>query len=292
MPLIDSTPPVVSEQDVREPTMLARLLRRFSEFLGRVTDRLENLEKAPRAISISEIRNALQSNGAAPLNLTNLVGITAQPQPSGVVVYSTLPTGPILQSLNDKQLILVTGTPNSLYYIQGGNPNVPVLITSSASTFTALTNAINTFSVDQIFSSTISKSGGFGSLYQEGSWSEEITLSTVGTTTNSTTDLPASSIILGVTIRITTTVTGGGVTGFNVGDPTTAARFFANFNPLTAGTASPNALQMWQGGVATDAAGPVQYTAAKLRITTIGGTPTAGKVRVVVYYRQFTAPTS
>jgi hypothetical protein len=292
MALIDNTPPVVSEQDVREPTMLARLLRRFSEFMGRLGNRIDNLEKVPVALPIGDIRNALQSNGIAPLNLTNLIGITAQPQPSGVVVYSALPTGPVLQSLSDKQLILVAGTPNSLYYIQGGNPNVPVLITSSASSFTALTNVTNTFSVDQIFSSTISKTGGFGSLFQFGSWNEEITLSTVGTTTNSATDLPSSSLILGVTIRVTTTIAGGGVTGFDVGDPTTAKRFFSNFTPLTAGTSSPNALQMWQGGVATDAAGPVQYTTAKLRITALGGTPTAGKVRVVVYYIQFTAPTS
>lgn len=44
--------------------------------------------------------------------------------------------------------------------------------------------------------------------------------------------------------------------------------------------------------VATGDLGPVQTSAAKLRITCAGSNPGAGKIRVTVFYRQFVSPTS
>lgn len=128
-----------------------------------------------------------------------------------------------------------------------------------------------------------------GGYWERGYLSEDITLSTGGATTDSTANLlPANAIIEAVTARVTTTITTA--TDWALGDATTAARFLTAVATLTAGTTAVG-LNHQKGGVATDAAGPTQTAAAKVRITTTG-TPGAGKVRVSVFYRTFIAPTS
>jgi hypothetical protein len=132
-----------------------------------------------------------------------------------------------------------------------------------------------------------------GSQLITGQVSENITLSTSGATTDSTIDLPANSIILSVTARITTTIAGVDSTTLSIGDPTTAARF-GTTGTLTAGTTVVG-LNHQQGSVSTDATGPVQTSAAKVRLTLSGGadnTPSAGAVRITIHYMQFIAPTS
>jgi hypothetical protein len=118
---------------------------------------------------------------------------------------------------------------------------------------------------------------------------ESITLSTGGTTTNSSANLlPANSLILHVAARVTTTITTA--TDWSVGDGTTAARFSSANSTLTAGTTSVG-LNHWKGNVSTEATGPTQTSAATLRITTTG-TPGAGVIRVIVWSIPITAPTS
>jgi hypothetical protein len=119
--------------------------------------------------------------------------------------------------------------------------------------------------------------------------SESITLSTSGATTDSTADLlPANALILSVTARITTTIETA--TDWKLGDAATADRFTSANATLAAGTTAVG-LRHMQGGVAADAAGPVQTAAAKLRVT-MTGTPTAGVIRVTVVYLDTTPPTS
>lgn len=131
--------------------------------------------------------------------------------------------------------------------------------------------------------------GANGQLMQIESASELITLSTSGTTTDSATNLlPAGAILLAVTARVTTTITTA--TDWKLGDSTTAGRFCGAQTGLTAGTTVVG-LSHQQGSIATDAAGPVQSAAAKLRITTTG-TPGAGAIRVTVYYIVLTPSTS
>lgn len=137
--------------------------------------------------------------------------------------------------------------------------------------------------------STAATSGGNGSTWTQSFAAESITLSTAGTTTDSTANLlPANSLIKAVTCRVTTTI--GTATDWAVGDPTTATRFSSANSTLTAGTTSVG-LNHMRGSVTTDAAGPTQTAAAKLRITTTG-TPSAGVIRCVVYFETFVAPTS
>jgi hypothetical protein len=128
-----------------------------------------------------------------------------------------------------------------------------------------------------------------GGYWERGYLSEAITLSTSGTTTDSSANLlPANSIIEAVTARITTAITTA--TDWSVGDATTAARFSSANATLTSGTTSVG-VNHQKGAVSTDAAGPTQTAAAKVRITTTG-TPGAGAIRVTVFYRSFVAPTS
>ena len=128
-----------------------------------------------------------------------------------------------------------------------------------------------------------------GGYWQRGYLSENLTLSTGGTTTDTSANLlPANAIIEAVTARITTTITTA--TDWSVGDATTAARFSSANATLTSGTTSVG-LNHRKGGVATDAAGPTQTSAAAVRIT-MTGTPGAGAIRITVFYSQFIAPTS
>lgn len=120
--------------------------------------------------------------------------------------------------------------------------------------------------------------------------SESITLATGGLTTDSTADLlPANSLILAVTARVTTTITT--TTDWALGDATTATRFSDASATLTAGTTVVG-VNHQKGGVSTDATGQTQTAAAKLRITCSGANPGAGVVRVTVTYLELTAPTS
>lgn len=125
-----------------------------------------------------------------------------------------------------------------------------------------------------------------GAVWTRGVASELITLSTAGTTTDSSANLlPANSIIESVVARVTTTITTA--TDWKLGDATTPGRFTAANSTLTAGTTDVGLVHVDQAG----AAGPRQTTAAKVRVTTTG-TPGAGVIRVTVFYRQFTPPAS
>jgi parallel beta-helix repeat protein len=137
--------------------------------------------------------------------------------------------------------------------------------------------------------SVIVESAANGAQWISGSATELLTLSTSGTTTDTTANLlPANSIIESVTTDVTTTITTA--VSFSVGDPTTAARFSASAGGMTA-TSTRVGIDHWSGAVSTLATGPSQAAAAKVRITT-NANPGAGVVRITVFYRQFVAPTS
>jgi len=122
-----------------------------------------------------------------------------------------------------------------------------------------------------------------------GQASELLTLSTSGTTTDTSANLlPANAIIDAVVARVTTTITVA--TNWKLGDATQAGRFTAVQTGLTAGTTVVGLLHA-DPTVATANLGPVQAAAAKIRVTTTG-TPSAGQIRVTVFYRQFVPPGS
>lgn len=125
-----------------------------------------------------------------------------------------------------------------------------------------------------------------GARWIHGQSSELLTLSTSGTTTNTSANLlPSNSIIEAVVARVTTTI--GTATDWRLGDSTTAGRFTAANTNLTAGTTDVGLVHVDVAG----AAGPRQTSAATVRVTTTG-IPSAGAIRITVFYRQFIAPTN
>lgn len=124
---------------------------------------------------------------------------------------------------------------------------------------------------------------------------EEITLDTGALFTESVGDLlpggpvigSGGALILGVTVLILTAITGA-MSVWSCGDAISSARFIPD-------TATGEASRLWvggqqlKGGVATDALGPWQASAAKVRITG-DGLPATGVVVVTVFALVFTAP--
>lgn len=98
--------------------------------------------------------------------------------------------------------------------------------------------------------------------------------------------IPAGAMVIGVSTRILTTISGGGATGYQVGDGIDVDRWGVRSSLVV--------------GQITD---PRDFTtnvlifnntasAADVVLTGEGGTPTAGTVRIVVTYMSLTAPTS
>ncbi|KKL93089.1 hypothetical protein LCGC14_1878160, partial [marine sediment metagenome] len=122
-----------------------------------------------------------------------------------------------------------------------------------------------------------------------GQISEEITLSTGGTTTDSVANLLiVNCIIEAVIAYVTETITTA--TDWALGDASQAARFLAASTLLAAGSRVVGMAHR-DPTVASADLGPVQSASAKLRITTTG-TPGAGKIRITVFYSNFVAPAS
>jgi hypothetical protein len=130
-----------------------------------------------------------------------------------------------------------------------------------------------------------SASGTNGSTWSLGRATELLTLSTSGTTTDTSANLlPANSIIESVVARVTTTITTA--TDWKLGDATIAGRFTAADSTMTVGETQVGLVHIDQVGTS----GPRQTAAAKVRVTTTG-TPGAGVIRITVYYRNLVAPT-
>jgi hypothetical protein len=125
-----------------------------------------------------------------------------------------------------------------------------------------------------------------GAQWISGQNSELLTLSTVGTTTDTAGFLlPANAIISSVVVRVNAAITVA--TAFTVGDATIAGRFLAAGTGLTIGSQGVGLVHVDQAGTS----GPRQTNASKVRITTTG-TPGAGQIRITVFYEQYVAPTS
>lgn len=111
-----------------------------------------------------------------------------------------------------------------------------------------------------------------------------VTLSTTATTTavGTATFIPPLSIVLGVTGRVTTAITGS-CTGWEIGDTTTAARFTANNTGLTLGTTASDTGAFLTTGIASATTGLYSAAGEALQITCAGGDPTAGAIRVSAF---------
>jgi hypothetical protein len=106
-----------------------------------------------------------------------------------------------------------------------------------------------------------------------------------GATATATNLIPAGSIVIGVTIRVTTTITSGdGATAFDIGDGTDDDRWGTGI-ALASGTATT-------GADFTITSVPIYSAATSVVLTATGGTFSAGAVRVTLHYLSLTAATS
>jgi hypothetical protein len=111
------------------------------------------------------------------------------------------------------------------------------------------------------------------------------TLTADGSPSKTTSGLiPDGAILLAVTTRISTTLSGGGVTGYNVGDGTDADMYGVEASTAAGGTTDNSD---WTA----DGSG-VKLAAGEVTITWTGGSATAGVVRVTAHYMTVGAPTS
>lgn len=117
----------ISQKDVETPALLVRLFRRIADALHRVGDRFNQIEKSistSKFLSLPEIEKALEFGGSNQLNVANLSGILAQPQPATLTKFTATPSQSIIQTLKDNQLVLITTTPAKLQYVSSGNPTL------------------------------------------------------------------------------------------------------------------------------------------------------------------------
>lgn len=132
---------------------------------------------------------------------------------------------------------------------------------------------------------------GNGGYWERGYTTELIALETAGSggieTLSAANLLPANAIIEAVTARITTTIVGP--TDWSLGDETAATRFADASVTLTAGTTVVGLNHVDQVN-SSPVLGAKQTVAGKIAITT-SSSPSAGVVRVTVYYSRFVAPT-
>jgi hypothetical protein len=291
--------------DIRDDQKLLRVLRELEQ---RVTtlqnDRLntpivaESVTPTLLAKLTAYAARNVQAGGQYPINLSSLHGVGADPQLAAPVILAgttTPTTSAATYALNTLGVLPANGSnPDTFWRVvgssAGGTHSWSQIATSPSNMVTTDTTqsitGAKTFLAPFTFDFTRGMLGSIGTV------NELVTLSTVGATTDTAlaSFLPALSLILTIGIYIDTTITGP-TASLNFGDPTTAARFFTGFAPLTAGTASVG-LEQWDGSEVTLAGGPTQYANAKGRITAVGGTPTAGKVRLTSTYLRFVPPTS
>jgi hypothetical protein len=107
---------------------------------------------------------------------------------------------------------------------------------------------------------------------------ELLTLS--GASVNSANQIPIGAIVLGVSTRVVTAVTGAGVTGFNVGEAGIATEFGSNLG-LAAGSTNAGII------------GPKPYYAAtNVLVAAIGGNFSGGQLRLSIIFVKVAPPTS
>lgn len=180
-----------------------------------------------------------------------------------------------------------------LYVVGSAAGTVPFRVDSASSPSTDIVqftnNGTNRWSLNSsTTATTTTATGPNGGTNVTGMLMESVTLNTGGTTTDSTIDLPANSIILSVTGRVTTTITTA--TDWKLGDATISDRFSDANATLTAGTTTVG-INQWKADRTTAGQGAFQQSTAKVRITTTG-TPGAGVIRIMIYYITLSAPTS
>jgi hypothetical protein len=162
-------------------------------------------------------------------------------------------------------------------------------VLNATSAGAAVTGAITatttiTATTDVIAVGDVVKNGSNSSQIKLKTASENLTCNSGAGTQVSSTFVPANSLVVGLTARITTELAGSGMTTFSIGDGTDVDLFGAGI-ALAAGTLV---------NVGDWTASPMTYaksgSASAITLTADAGQFDSGVIRLVVYYYSLTAP--
>lgn len=228
-----------------------------------------------------------------PGALVNLIGEAADTlgirrgtNPQAIRLYGTYTDASNYERL---QFVTNAGAGTTIQQAHAGTGTGRDLLIYSGSRYLYLGqfNVGNTLLLDSLNKWLSLNEYNYGSSVVLGQSSEEVTIAAAASTDSAVNLLPAGSQILAVTCRVTVVIPTAAT--FSLGDATTPSRFKTGI-AVAAGT---TAIGLDHVGHTTAAASPKQDAAAKIRITP-NATPGAatGKVRLTVWYQQFTAPTS
>ena len=161
---------------------------------------------------------------------------------------------------------------NPVWYVLNGVPKITAPVTFGAVTISS-SEVTNTGSIDYTNPS--------GQVFQVVQRLTELTTIAAAATTDTTIQMPANSVVLAVSVRVTTVIPTAAT--FTVGDSGSAARFSTAAVAVAAGSTDPG----------TKAGAYYNASVLAIRITP-NLTPDAntGRVRVTIYYYSVTPPTS
>lgn len=218
---MDQSNITITLKDIGEPNLLYRLLRKLAEAITGLVNRVNNIEQTKMTVDYGAVRKALQSTGSTPLNVQGLLGVLTQPQPAGAARLTAVPTGSLLQTYYDTQLLVVqNGSNYDLYSVQAGNPTTLIQLLAGGGPGNMVTTntaqnitAQKTFTVNQIFNAKISTydsiaTAGEGVAFVVGALSLTGQTSAIGAT-NVATSVAAGLYMLIIELEVTTAGTGG-----------------------------------------------------------------------------------
>jgi hypothetical protein len=177
----------------------------------------------------------------------------------------------------------------------GDGGSVKFSTTPAGASGAVLNSWVERMSIDSTGTVTVGSSGGAGTFKVSGAnaqttniqQSTVVVTTTAAATATATNLIPAGSMVVGVTCRNTTAVTGdAGFTGYSIGDGSDVDRWGANVNPAINETTDLTDCTITS---------PAIYAAAtSVVLTQIGGSRfDADKtIRVTVHYLSLTAPTT
>lgn len=258
-------------------------------FNGIMIDISNGASGAPVGAAASRALN-IKANGTSVFNVTVAGGAYGPLGSAAAVAFGhtgNLGTGMFFPSASNVQLAangtgVFNATATALSIPSGSSYNFTSGALGAAIDATIVRDAADTVALRRGNNNQTMRFGGANAAYSQiSTLNESHTLAAAGTS-DTTIQFPANSIALGVTVRVTTLITG--CTTFDVGVAGATTRYGTGIDVAATTT-----------NVSTGTTTPDIYNSAtSVRFTAIGGGAafTAGVIRVTLHYISLSAPTS
>ncbi len=114
----------ITELEVRDPKLLLRYLKQQADLITSLQSQLAVVTAELAKVNSRVGQTSQQiSSKINELNVNNRIGELAQPQKPKAKVFAATPTGSELDSMEPDEIFIVTGVPNTLWRVVGGNPH-------------------------------------------------------------------------------------------------------------------------------------------------------------------------